>query len=60
MAMGVLVTYASYLPRAEQLPGAAITMPAGDTMFAIVAGVMIVPAVFTYGVDPVQGPVLVA
>lgn len=58
LAMGVMVTYASYLSPAQPLPGAAVAVAAGDTLFAIVAGVMIFPAVFTYGVDPAQGPVL--
>ncbi len=58
LAMGVLVTYASYLPREQPLPAAALAVAAGDTLFAVVAGVVIFPAVFTYGVDPAQGPVL--
>lgn len=58
LAMGVMVTYASYLPRDRALPGAALVVVAGDTLFAIVAGLVIFPAVFTFGGDPAQGPVL--
>jgi len=58
LAMGVMVTYAGYLPPDRPLPGAALAVVAGDTLFAIVAGLVIFPAVFTYGGDPGQGPVL--
>lgn len=58
LAMGVMVTYASYLPRDRALPGAALAVVAGDTLFAIVAGLVVFPAVFTFGGDPAQGPVL--
>lgn len=58
LAMGVMVTYASYLPRDRALPGAALAVVAGDTLFAVVAGLVIFPAVFTFGGDPAQGPVL--
>lgn len=58
LAMGVMVTYASYLPRERPLPGAALAVVAGDTLFAIIAGLVIFPAVFTFGGDPAQGPVL--
>ncbi len=58
LAMGVMVTYASYLPRGQPLPGTAIAVITGDTLFAITAGIIIFPAVFTYGVDPAHGPVL--
>lgn len=58
LAMGVMVTYASYLPRTQPLPGTAVAVAAGDTLFALVAGVVIFPAVFSYGMDPAQGPVL--
>jgi len=58
LAMGILVTYGSYLAKAERLPRAALVIAAGDTLIALVAGVMIFPAVFTYGLDPAHGPTL--
>ena len=30
----------------------------GDTLFAVMAGLVIFPAVFSFGIDPVQGPAL--
>jgi len=52
VGMGVLVTYASYVREGERLPRAAGMIAAGDTLFAIAAGVAIFPAVFAFGIDP--------
>ncbi len=56
VGMAVFVTYASYLGRSTAIPGAAITIILGDTLFAIVAGLAIFPAVFALGGDPAAGP----
>lgn len=56
LAMGVMVTYGSYLPASRHLPGAAVTIALSDTLFAITAGLVIFPAVFSFGLDPAQGP----
>ncbi len=53
-----LLTYGSYAPKGEKLAPAAITVAAGDTLFAVIAGVAIFPAVFAFGLDPAQGPML--
>lgn len=58
LAMGVMVTYGSYLDPARRLPGAVVTIALGDTLFAVVAGLVIFPAVFSFGLDPAQGPAL--
>jgi NSS family neurotransmitter:Na+ symporter len=54
--MGVLVTYGSYLPRARPLTAAGAIIVAGDTLFAVVAAMIIFPAVFSFGMSPDQGP----
>ncbi len=56
LAMGVLVTYGSYLPRQSNLPRAAVTIACGDTLIAILGGIVIFPAVFSFGISPSQGP----
>jgi neurotransmitter:Na+ symporter, NSS family len=56
LAMGVLVTYGSYLPANVRLPWAGVIIAAGDTTIAIVAAIIIFPAVFSFGMDPSQGP----
>lgn len=58
LGMGVLITYGAYVPAREKLPRAALFLVLGDTLIALLAGLMIFPAVFTYGVDPAQGPTL--
>ncbi len=58
LAMGILVTYGGYLGKAERLPRAALVIAAGDTLIALLAGMMIFPAVFTYGLNPAHGPTL--
>lgn len=58
LAMGVLVTYGSYLPGHYRLPTIGLIVVAGDTLFAIVAAIVIFPAVFSFGMSPSQGPAL--
>ncbi|CAM3983758.1 sodium-dependent transporter [Alkalicoccus chagannorensis] len=59
LGMGALITYGSYLSKKEKLPGAAVGVASMDSLFAIVAGLMIFPAVFTFGIAPDSGPGLV-
>lgn len=55
---GALLTYGSYTSTGQKLAPAALGVVGGDTMFAVVAGVAIFPAVFAFGLDPAQGPTL--
>ena len=56
LAMGVLVTYGSYIPAYRSLPLSAVIVVCGDTIFAIVAAIIIFSAVFSFGMSPDQGP----
>lgn len=58
IGMAVFITYASYLGPATRLPRSAVAIVAGDTLFAVVAGLAIFPAVFAFGMDPSAGPEL--
>lgn len=58
LAMGVMVTYGSYLAPTRRLPGAVLVVALGDTLVSIAAGLIIFPAVFSFGIDPAQGPAL--
>lgn len=59
LGMGVMLTYASYFKDDTNILRSA-TLTAGlDTAIAILAGVLIFPAVFTYGLSPAEGPTLV-
>ncbi len=56
LAMGVMVAYGSYLPSNQRLPGAALSVALGDALFATLAGLVVFAAVFSFGLDPAQGP----
>lgn len=58
IGMAVFVTYGSYMPRTFSLPSSAAAIAFGDSLFAIIAGLAIFPAVFSFGVDPTAGPEL--
>jgi len=58
IGMAVFVTYGSYMPRTFSLPVSAAAIAFGDSLFAIIAGLAIFPAVFAFGVDPTAGPEL--
>ncbi len=55
---GALLTYGSYTTPGQKLAPAALGVVGGDTLFAVIAGVAIFPAVFAFGLDPAQGPSL--
>ena len=55
LGMGILITYSSYFNNKTHLIKTASTVAILDTTVAILAGVIIFPAVFSYGVDPVAG-----
>lgn len=59
IGMGALITYGSYINKKENLTKTAIQVSAADTLIAILAGVMIFPAVFALGFQPDGGPGLV-
>ncbi|TJY59360.1 sodium-dependent transporter [Sinimarinibacterium sp. CAU 1509] len=56
IGMGTLLTYGSYLSKNEHLPKAALTVAMIDTGVAVLAGLMIMPAVFAFGFNPSAGP----
>lgn len=58
VAMGVMITYAGYVRSHERLASSAAAVAAGDTLFAVVAGMAIFPIVFAFGMDPAFGPAL--
>lgn len=58
IGMAVYLTYGSYLPRSVSIPASTSAIVVGDTLFAIIAGLAIFPAVFAFGIDPKAGPEL--
>ena len=59
VGFGIIFTYASYVNRNENLVKMSVQTATADTLFAIIAGIAIMPAVFAFGIEPGQGPGLV-
>ena len=59
VGFGIIFTYASYVNRDENLIKMSAQTATADTLFAIIAGIAIMPAVFAFGISPSQGPGLV-
>ncbi|PZX41942.1 NSS family neurotransmitter:Na+ symporter [Roseinatronobacter thiooxidans] len=55
IGQGYLVTYGSYIPRKTNVPRATLIVAATETTIALMAGWMIFPFVFSYGMDPGAG-----
>ena len=58
IGMGCLITYASYFGKQTNLQTTALQVTILDTLVAVLAGVMIFPAVFSFGIEPTTGPEL--
>ncbi|MFI3288391.1 MAG: sodium-dependent transporter [Rikenellaceae bacterium] len=59
IGMGVMITYGSYTSRGENMFASKATSSIIDTSVAILSGLIIFPAVFTFGLEAGQGPELV-
>jgi NSS family neurotransmitter:Na+ symporter len=59
LGMGAMITYGSYLPKRENLLVSGGYVALFDTGIALLAGLMIFPAVFAMGQDPSEGAALV-
>lgn len=59
IGMGALLTYGSYIKEDKTLVKSVYTIILSDTTFALLAGIMIFPAVFSFGMAPDSGAGLV-
>ncbi len=59
IGIGTMVTYASYFKPDTNLRHTALNVTILDSLVAILAGVVIFPAVFSVGIEPSSGPSLV-
>lgn len=55
---GQCVIYGSYLSKKESIAGNSLWIAAGDTLVAFLAGLIVFPAVFAFGLSPAEGPPL--
>ena len=59
VGQGSMEIFASYMNKKNSLGGEAVRITALDTFVALLAGLIIFPACFAYGVEPDQGPSLI-
>ncbi|MBO4340839.1 MAG: sodium-dependent transporter [Bacteroidales bacterium] len=59
LGVGAILIYASYSPEQENIVGSGLGTAGSDLLFAILAGFAIMPAVFSAGIQPGEGPGLV-
>ena len=59
LGMASMEIFGSYIGRERSLAGEAVSVTALNTVVAVLAGLIIFPACFAYGVSPDQGPSLV-
>jgi NSS family neurotransmitter:Na+ symporter len=59
VAMGGMMTFGAYLPRNVSIPQSVVIIVFADTLVAILAGLVIFPAVFHNGLDPAAGAGLI-
>ena len=59
IGMGTMTTYGAYIQRTQSLSGLAMRVAAVDFLVAFLAGAVIFPCVFAFGINPGQGQGLV-
>ena len=59
LGIGAMAIFGSYISKERTLTGESINICALDTLIALMAGLVIFPACFAFGVDPGEGPGLV-
>ncbi|MGL4605418.1 MAG: sodium-dependent transporter, partial [Iodobacter sp.] len=56
LGMGIIISYGSYVDKDTNLAGATLWISILATLASVLAGFMVLPAVFAFGVDPAAGP----
>ena len=59
IAMGAVITFGGYVPKSYSIPGSASIIILADTTVAVLAGFVIFPLVFAFGLPPGSGAGLV-
>lgn len=59
IGMGVMITYSSYVTKDDNMVKSKVIVTVIDTGVAIISGIAIFPAVFSFGINPSEGPSLV-
>lgn len=56
---GIMLTYGSYLSPASRIPRSSLVITAADLAVALLAGTVVFPIVFSFGLEPAMGTQLV-
>ena len=56
---GMMITYGSYLPKTQNIVSSSLWVGVMDTSVALLAGLMVFPAVFAFNQSPAEGATLV-
>ena len=59
IGIGAMLIFGSYLDQSRSLTGEAVNIMLLDTFVALTAGFIIIPACFSYGIEPGAGPSLI-
>ena len=59
LGMGAVMIYGAYLPKEVSIAKTTVIVAAADTLVALLAGLVIFPLVFSYGLNPSAGPGLI-
>lgn len=59
LGIGAIAIFGSYIDKKRKLMGEAVSITVLDTCVAFIAGLIIFPACFAFGVDPDSGPNLI-
>ena len=59
LGMGIIITYGSYVRKDENILVSSVGTAVSDLLFALLAGLAIMPAVFAAGIEPGAGPGLI-
>ena len=59
VGMGSMAIFGSYIGKDRRLTGEAVRVRVLDTLVALMAGLVIFPSCFAFGVEPASGPSLV-
>lgn len=59
LGMGTMITYGAYVDKRQSLGLATLAVGGGDLIYAFLAGLIIFPTTFVFGLEAAQGPGLV-
>jgi Na+-dependent transporters of the SNF family len=59
LGMGTMITYGAYVDKRQSLGSGTMAIGLGDLLYAFLAGLIIFPTSFAFGIEPGEGPGLV-